>query len=82
MLQQNWYKLQDYYQTDLYSYASSDSSLPLHRLTLMYVPEIEARTAALNFHLTAAEKKDIIASFGRMHNQETLRSLLKLMGNQ
>ena len=79
MIQQNWYKLQDYYQTDLYSYAQSDTSLPLHRLTFMYVPEIEARTAALNFHLTAAEKKDIIASFGRTHNQETLRLLQGLM---
>jgi hypothetical protein len=79
MLQQNWYKLQDYYQTDLYSYAKSDTSLPLHRLTFMYVPAIEAKTAALNFHLTAAEKEDIIASFGRQHNQETLRTLLALM---
>lgn len=79
MLQQNWYKLQDYYQTDLYSYAKSDTSLPMHRLTFMYVPEIESRTAALNFHLTAAEKKDIIASWGRKHNQETLQALLGLM---
>ncbi len=79
ILQHNWYKLQDYVQTDLYSFAQRDSALALHRVTFMYVPEKEEKTAALNFHLTAAEKKDIIASFGKPHNQAALQQLLRLM---
>jgi len=76
MLQHNWYKLQDYFQTDQYSYLLDDSSLNMHRLTFMYVPFKEDKTAALNFHLTAAEKKDVIASFNTGYNQQLLKELL------
>jgi hypothetical protein len=76
MLQHNWYKLQDYFQTDQYSYLENDSSLNLQRLTFMYVPFKEDKTAALNFHLTAAEKKDVIASFNTGYNQQLLKELL------
>ena len=75
MLQHNWYKLQDYFQTDQYSYFK-DSTSNLRRLTFMYVPEKEDKTAALNFHLTAAEKKDVIASFHTAYNQKVLKELL------
>jgi hypothetical protein len=76
MLQHNWYKLQDYFQTDQYSYLKDDSIVNMHRLTFMYVPSKEDKTAALNFHLTAAEKKDVIASFNTGYNQQLLKELL------
>lgn len=78
MLQHNWYKLQDYFQTDQYSYFK-DSTSNLRRLTFMYVPEKEDKTAALNFHLTAAEKKDVIASFHTAYNQKVLKELLQFI---
>lgn len=79
MLQHNWYKLQDYFQTDQYSYLKDDSSLNMHRLTFMYVPSEEDKTAALNFHLTASEKKDVIASFNTVYNQALLKELLAVL---
>jgi len=79
MLQHNWYKLQDYFQTDQFSYLKANTSFKMDRLTFMYVPAKEEKTAALNFHLTAAEKKDVIASFYTNYNQQTLKEFLKLV---
>jgi hypothetical protein len=78
MLQQNWYKLQDYFQTDQFKYLKNDTSFKLNRLTFMYAPAKEEKTAALNFHLTAAEKKDVIASFNTRYNQQMLQQFLWL----
>ncbi len=78
MLQNNWYKLQDYFQTDQYEYLHSDSTERIKRLTFMYVPEKD-KGAALNFHLTARERRDVIASFGNSFNQATAKELLHLL---
>lgn len=77
MLQHNWYKLQDYFQTQQYSYLKDPAFKNLHLLTYMYVPAKEEKTAALNFHLTAAEKKDVIASFNTNYNQHILKDMLQ-----
>jgi hypothetical protein len=77
MLQHNWYKLQDYFQNDQYSYLKDDSSFAMHRFTFMYVPFSEDSRASLSFHLTAAEKNDVLASFKTNYNQATLKELLK-----
>jgi len=79
MLQSNWYKLQDYFQTDQYSYYADAPNQNLHRITFMYTPQNEDKGAELNFHLTAAEKKDIIASYYSPYNQEMLKELLPLL---
>ena len=79
MLQHNWYKLQDYFQTDQYSYLNDANGLTMHRLTFMYVPAREEKTAALNFHLTAAEKKDVINSFNTVYNQAMLKEFVSLL---
>lgn len=79
MLQNNWYKLQDFFQTDQYSYLHSDSSLAIQRLTFMYLPQKEDKGAALNFHLTASERKDVMASFYNSHNQQLARQLQQLL---
>ena len=79
MLQHNWYKLQDYFQTDQYSYLNDAGGLAMHRLTFMYVPAREEKTAALNFHLTAAEKKDVIASFNTDYNRALLKEFVSLI---
>ncbi|MBC7887936.1 MAG: patatin-like phospholipase family protein [Ferruginibacter sp.] len=81
MLQHNWHNFQDYTQSDQYSYLSDSAKYNLHRLTFIYVPKKEERGATLNFHLTAAEKKDVIASFNTKYNQQVLRDLLILTGN-
>jgi len=79
MLQNNWYKLQDYFQADQYNYFKDSAYHNFHRLTFMYVPEKEEKTAVLNFHLTASEKKDVVASFNTNFNQQSLKELLSLL---
>jgi len=79
MLQSNWYKLQDYFQTDQYNYYKGSSALNLHRITFMYTSQNEDKGAELNFHLTAAEKIDVIESFNSPYNRQMLKELLPLL---
>ncbi|HMG83756.1 MAG TPA: hypothetical protein VK559_12020 [Ferruginibacter sp.] len=79
ILQHNWYKFQDYTQTDQYSYLKDSTTNNIHRITFTYLPESEDMSAALNFHLTAAEKQDVIASFNTAPNQKMLKKLLYLL---
>ncbi len=80
MLQHNWHKFQDYSQLEQYSYLKNSVNFELHHLTFVYVPKKVELGAALNFHLTAAEKRDVIVSFNNTYNQGVLRDLLKVMG--
>jgi hypothetical protein len=79
MLQHNWYKLQDYAETDQYSYIHNGMDTLLHRITFMYVPEKEDKGAALNFHLTAREKRDVMESFNNSFNQASMRKVVGLL---
>jgi hypothetical protein len=79
MLQHNWYKIQDFSQTDQYSYLQADFDSALQRISFMYVPETEERGAALNFHLTAREKKAVKESFNSAYNQASLMRIKDLL---
>ena len=74
MLQVNWFRLQDYFQDDEITYAQNIDS-NFHRIAFMYIPEKEERGATLNFHLTASEKKEVIASSGRKNNKEAFEEV-------
>ena len=58
-------------------HSSMDSVL--HRINFMYMPEKEDKGAALNFHLTASEKKDVMESFYNIYNQSSLKQVLDLL---
>ena len=75
MLQHNWFKLQDYFQTDQFSYYKTPADSNLYRITMMYLPEKEDKTAALNFHLTAREKRDVKQAFNNASNAAALKTL-------
>lgn len=79
MLQHNWYKLQDYGETDQYSYLQDAFDSNLYRINFMYVPKVVDKGAALNFHLTAREKRDVKESFGNAFNQASLQKLKALL---
>ncbi len=79
MLQHNWYKLQDFAQTNEYSYLHDGLDTLVHRINFMYVPEKEDKGAALNFHLTAQEKKDVMESFNNSYNRASLKKVLDLL---
>ena len=81
MLQHNWFKLQDYFQNDQFSYFKNAEDSSLHKITVMYLPEKEEKTAALNFHLTNREKRDVKESFNNAMNAGALEQIIKLIGN-
>ena len=79
MLQQNWQKLQDYSATDQLGYLGTDKTLNLHHIVFMYVPQSGEKAAALNFHLTATEKRDVKASFSNSFNQSSLKKVMEML---
>jgi hypothetical protein len=79
ILQTNWFKLQDYYQQDQLEYSFEKFGPNFHRICFQYIPSRKDAPASLNFHLTAAEKKDIANAIDQPVNQQALQRLKKLM---
>jgi len=79
-LQYNFYKVQDYMQESMVSY--SKNSIPLHRFTFIYQPKENKKGAALSFHLTAREKKDISASVFDQSNQTIFQQIMQQQAAQ
>ena len=74
-LQYNFYKVQDYMQESMISYLRSE--VPLHRYVFIYEPVNSKKGAALSFHLTEQEKKDISQSVYNERNQQMLLQLVQ-----
>ena len=81
MLQHNWYKLQDFFQGDQFAYLQSSMDSNLNKVTIMYMPEKEDKGAALNFHLTGREKRDVFNSFSSAGNAAALKRIAALLGH-
>ncbi len=81
MLQHNWYKLQEYFQTDQFSYFHLQNDTSIKKIVIMYRPEKEDKGAALNFHLSAREKRDVMQSLNNPANQLALKKIAALLGN-
>jgi hypothetical protein len=79
ILQYNWYKFQDYSQDDQAAYAAKFLDSNFHRITFQYVPEIEEKGVALNFHLTAREKREVMASLKRENNLKAFEEVKQLL---
>ena len=78
LLQDNWYKMQEYDQDDLLSMAQNELGMPLTKLVFQYVPRTEDAGAALNFHLTKEEKLNIIGSLDNSSNQQAFQQFISL----
>ena len=76
MLQHNWFKLQDYFQNAAFAYYKNAVDSSLQKVNIMYMPEKEDKKAALNFHLTAREKRDIMESFS---SEKTILSFKRIV---
>lgn len=79
MLQQNWYKIQDYYQNDQFEYLASSSKVPFYRIPMVYVPEKEGKMAAMNFHISARERKEVQESFYHPINAASVKKMVELL---
>ena len=62
MLQHNWFKTMEYFQNDLLSYYSQHAKHRINKIIFQYATEKQEDKAALNFHLTQREKKNIMSS--------------------
>jgi Patatin-like phospholipase len=79
MMQHNWFKMQNYYYEDEFAYFKNDTALKINKIILSYTAENEEKTAALNFHLSTREKRDVIASFNNMANQTEVKKIVELL---
>ncbi|HTI91201.1 MAG TPA: patatin-like phospholipase family protein [Puia sp.] len=69
LLQDNWYKMQEYNQDDLLSLSQHAMGFSFRKLIFQYVPKTEDAGAALNFHLTKQEKLNITGSLDNSENR-------------
>jgi hypothetical protein len=76
MLQHNWFYMQYYNQMEQLNYFDKADQLKVKKITLRYVPEKAGDAAALNFHLSAREKKDIKRSFNGAVNRIALDTII------
>lgn len=74
-LQYNFYKVQDYMQESMISYLRNE--VELNRYVFIYEPSSSKKGAALSFHLTEQEKKDIFRSVYNESNRRVLQGLLQ-----
>ncbi|HEY1112800.1 MAG TPA: patatin-like phospholipase family protein [Chitinophagaceae bacterium] len=79
LLQHNWYKIMEYAQSDMAAYYLANSKLPIQRISFQYITAKEEDKAALNFHLTQREKKDIAVSLNSGVNVENFEKVSKLL---
>lgn len=78
LLQHNWFKMMEFFQNDMLSYYS-DGGRTIHKIIFQYASDKEENKAALSFHLTRREEKDIMSSIYSPYNQENFTRLLKLL---
>ena len=79
LLQNNWYRLQDFYQGDQLNYLSQSFGDGFERVSFQYDPINTNASAALSFHLTATEKIDIEASLNSKTNQASFKQVQDLL---
>jgi len=80
LLQDNWYKMQEYNQDDLLSLSQNGMGFPFRKLIFQYVPKTEDAGAALNFHLTRQEKLNITGSLDNEQNRRAFQTFAELAG--
>lgn len=79
LLQYNWYKMQEYNQNDLMSFAQTLYGDKFHKLTFQYSPKQEDAGAALNFHLTKRERQNIADALETNENRNSFDSFMQLL---
>jgi hypothetical protein len=79
LLQNNWYRLQDYFQIDELNYVARTFGDQFYKISFQYIPAKANANAALSFHLTASEKIDIEAAMNDSLNMKSFQRVVDLM---
>lgn len=81
-IQNKWEPMQSYSQSYIKDYVPHFIKNDFHHIKLEYIPEANTKAAALNFHLTTKEKKDIYKSIDNPANAAAIRELLRLLNKE
>ena len=76
-LQENWFNLQDYYQSGQLNYVSENFKNHFQTICWQYAPTQINSGAGLSFHLSSAEKKEVYKSVGSKINKEAFEQFIK-----
>jgi hypothetical protein len=79
LLQHNWFKMMEYFQNDMLSYYAEHPERTVHKILFQYASDNTENKAALNFHLSKREKKDIRLSVNSYTNVQGFELLKKLL---
>jgi hypothetical protein len=79
MLQHNWFNIQNYCQADQFSYFNNHTDSLLQKVSILYKPAVVEKGAAINFHLSAREKRDIIEAFYSDVNADAVKKMKSLL---
>jgi hypothetical protein len=82
LLQHNWFKMMEYSQDELLNFYTTYSGNRVYKIAFQYATEHKENKAALNFHLTKREEKDIISSIRSEANQISFRRAAELMSRK
>lgn len=78
LLQHNWFKMMEYSQGELLNFYSTYSGNKVYKVVFQYAADKEENKAALNFHLTKREEKDIISSIHSAGNKRSFQRVVEL----
>lgn len=78
LLQHNWFKMMEFFQNDMLNYHIRRSGSPVYKVAFQYAAAKEENKAALNFHLTKREERDIIETVKSKSNQESFQKVIGL----
>lgn len=79
VIQQKWQTFQSYNHGHIKDLLRETFGEQIHFISMEYHPELDDEGAALNFHLTNKERKDIRQSINKPHNRASADSLTKLL---
>jgi hypothetical protein len=78
LLQHNWFKMMEYFQNDMLSYYVEHPGRKVHKVLFEYAADKEENKAALNFHLSKRERKDIVNSISSASNAKSFQRTMEL----
>lgn len=81
-MQHNWFKMMEYFQGDMLSYFARNKDHLIYKITFQYATEKPEYKAALNFHLTQREKKNIMTSPDFPYNLESFKKVDSLLNRK
>jgi hypothetical protein len=82
LLQHNWFKMMEYSQNNMINFYTSHNGNPVYKIAFQYAADNEENKAALNFHLTRREEKDILNSLRSATNQKSFQQTLELFSQK